>query len=195
MSTIEVALEELRSGRPIVVPTDTVYGVAVLPSVPGAIDEIYRIKGRPQHKPIPLLGARRETLEDIVVFSATARALADRFWPGPLTMVLPRTFTFAADLGGAGVQEDVAVRVPAHDVCLELLHRCGVLAVTSANLSGAQPATTVSEARDVFDDMIDVFLDGGTCDGAPSSVIRLEGGLEMLREAALSAADVRAALG
>jgi len=194
MSTIEVALEELRRGRPIVVPTDTVYGIAVLSSVPGAIDEIYRIKGRPSHKPIPLLAARREALEDVVVFSRAARVLAERFWPGPLTMVLPRTFTFAADLGGTGVQHDVAVRIPAQDAALDLLGRCGPLAVTSANPSGAPPATTVEEAREQFEDVIDVFIDGGICDGAPSSVVKFDGDVELLRHGALSLDEVRAAL-
>lgn len=195
MNALDVAMEELRAGRPIVVPTDTVYGIAVLPSVPGAIDEVYRIKGRPAHKPIPVLGPELEQLSDIVTFSPQAKRLAEVFWPGPLTMVLPRRFTFTADLGGAARQDDVAVRVPRHDLCLDLLRRAGLLAVTSANLSGAPPATTAGEAREMFDDQIDVVLDGGTCDGAPSSVVRVGERLEVLRLGALDEEELARALG
>lgn len=194
MSTIESALDSLRAGRPIVIPTDTVYGIAVLPSVPAAINEIYRIKGRPAHKPLPVLGAGFDMLDGVVVFGRTARRLAERFWPGPLTMVLPRTLTFAADLGGTGIQEDVAVRVPAHDLCLELLRESGPLAVTSANVSGGAPATTLDAARDAFEEDVDVFLDGGRCDGAPSTVVRVGDEIEVVREGSLSLDDLRAAL-
>jgi L-threonylcarbamoyladenylate synthase len=194
VNQMDIAIETLRAGRPIVVPTDTVYGIGVLPAVPGSIDEIYRIKGRPAHKPIPVLGPSRSTLEEVVVFSDAASALADRFWPGPLTIVLPRQFTFAADLGGTGKQEDVAVRIPEHDVCLELLRRAGPLAVTSANPSGREPARSVDEARSYFGDAVDVFIEGGRCDGAPSTVVRLVDGLEILREGAVTRAALERAL-
>jgi L-threonylcarbamoyladenylate synthase len=100
--------------------------------------------------------------------------------------------SFNADLGGEGAT--IAVRVPAHEVALELLADSGPVAVTSANRTGETPATTVAEARAVFGDEIRAYVDGGRCDGAPSSVVSLTDGMRMLRLGPVTLAEVGQAL-
>lgn len=184
MSEIERALEELRAGGLVVLPTDTVYGLAALPDVPGAVDSLFRAKGRPEDKPIPILAASLDDVGGIAVTDDRARRLAQRFWPGPLTLVLRRAAGFDVDLG-KGDADTVAVRVPAHQVALELLRVAGPLAVTSANRSGEPPATTIDEARAALGAHVQVFLDGGKCDGTPSTIVALAPDFRVLREGAL----------
>lgn len=156
----------------VVVPTDTVYGIAALPHIPRAIEAIYRAKERPEDKPLPVLGASAADLAAVVEFDERAEELARRFWPGPLTLVLPRAPGFEADLGGTSAA-GVGVRVPAFDLALDLLTRTGPLAVTSANKSGAAPATTAESARRIVGDAVAVVIDGGKRDGVPSTVLSL----------------------
>jgi L-threonylcarbamoyladenylate synthase len=180
---LEAALRELAEGGLVVIPTDTVYGVAALPRVPGAVEAVFEAKGRPEDKPLPVLGASLADLTAVAIFSDRARRAA-RHWPGPLTLVLPRAPGFDVDLGGDG-SEGVAVRVPASAVALSLLRLSGPLAVTSANLSGRPPATTVDEARAVLGARVRVFLDEGVCAGRPSTVVSLLDGPRLLRAGAL----------
>lgn len=183
MSAIDSALAELDAGRAVVVPTDTVYGLAASLRAPGAVARLFEIKGRPREKAIPVLGHDSHALEAVVSFDERARAAA-RLWPGPLTVVLPRAPGFDVDLGGTG--GTVAVRVPAHPVAQELLRLSGPLAVTSANLSGEPPLSTAAEVQRVFGESVAV-LDGGICDGVPSTVLDLSGAPRVLREGGLSA--------
>lgn len=187
MSDIDAALAVLRSGGVVILPTDTVYGVGVSVSAPGAIERVFEIKGRPSSKAIPVLGHDVTALREVVDFDARAEKIAERFWPGPLTLVLPRAAGFSVDLGGEATQ-GVAVRVPAHDVALELLRAAGPLAVTSANTSGETAATTIEEARAYLE--ADAYLDGGICDGVPSSVVSLIDGVTILREGPVSLDDL-----
>ena len=189
MSDLSAALAVLRSGGVIVLPTDTVYGVGVSVSAPGAIETLFELKSRPADKPIPVLGADVAALRQVVDFDDRAGKIGERFWPGPLTLVLPRAAGFSVDLGGEGA-EGVAVRIPAHELALELLRAAGPLAVTSANPSGETPATTIEEARAYLGAGVGAYLDGGVCDGAPSSVVSLLDGIEMLREGPISPADL-----
>ncbi len=189
MNDLTAALAVLRAGGVVVLPTDTVYGVGVSVSAPGAIDTLFELKGRPTSKPIPVLGADRASLSTVVAFDERAEVIAERFWPGPLTLVLPRAAVFSTDLGGDGA-EGVAVRIPAHDLALELLRAAGPLAVTSANPSGETPATTVEEARAYLGSGVGAYLDGGVCDGVPSSVVSLLDGVAMLREGPISLAQI-----
>lgn len=190
MTALHGALEELRAGRPVVIPTDTVYGVAAACSAARAL---FALKGRPSAKALPVLGASVSDLERVAAFSEVALRVAQRLWPGPLTLVLQRMPSFNADLGGEGAT--IAVRVPAHEVALELLADSGPVAVTSANRTGETPATTVAEARAVFGDKIRAYVDGGRCDGAPSSVVSLTDGLQMLRLGPVTLAEIGQALG
>ena len=189
VGALDDAEAALRAGGAIVVPTDTVYGLAALPDVPGAVDALFRAKGRAEDKPIPILGAAVDDLHAVAALDERARRLGARFWPGPLTLVLPRAPGFNVVLG-RGDADTVAVRVPAHPVALELLRMAGPLAVTSANRSGEAPATTVDEARSALGAAVRVFLDGGKCDGAPSTIVALAPGFRLLREGALTQDDL-----
>lgn len=175
----------------MVIPTDTVYGIAALPSIPGAVAAVFAVKGRPEEKPLPVLGATVEQLGSIVVFDAAARRVAARYWPGPLTLVLPRAPGFVHELGGRAGDETstIAVRIPDCSTALQLLHRSGPLAVTSANRSGEPPATTVEEAKSALDG-IDVFVDAGRCAGVPSTVISLGPKRSVLRRGGIPPDEV-----
>ena len=190
MSALDAAAAELEAGRPVVVPTDTVYGVAASLRASRAIDGLFRIKGRPRDKAIPVLASDPAALEEIVSFNERARAAA-LLWPGPLTIVLPRAPGFDVDLGGTG--DTVAVRVPSLPLALELLSVTGPLAVTSANISGQPPLTSAAAAREVFGSDV-VVVDGGTCDGAPSTVLDLTGEPRILRAGALGAEELYAVM-
>jgi L-threonylcarbamoyladenylate synthase len=176
---IRHAREELDAGNLVVIPTDTVYGIAARPDNPAAIAAVFAAKGRPSDKPLPILAATPSDLDRIALLGDVARRAA-RHWPGPLTLVVPRAPWFDRDLGGTPSQ-GVAVRVPACEVALELLRATGPLAVTSANLSGDRPATTLSEARAALGGKVRAYLDGGVCAGRPSTVVSLVGEIELLR--------------
>ncbi len=182
--TVSEAAAAIGAGAVAVIPTDTVYGLAARAEVAAAI---FALKNRPREKALPVLGATVAQLEPVAEIDGVARALAETEWPGPLTLVLRRREGFTADLGGAD-PTTVAVRIPAHPVALELLEHTGPLAVTSANVSGRPPATTHEEACALVPEA--VCLDGGTCDGVPSTVLRLVDEPEVLREGALAAADL-----
>lgn len=181
MSTIEETASALTSGQLAVIPTDTVYGLAAHLDHPDAIGSIFRVKGRAPEKPLPVLGATVDQLSSIASFDEKARKLAARFWPGPLTLILPRADGFAADLGGNETRT-VGVRVPKEPRSLELLRAVGPLAVTSANRSGDVEATTVEEARIALGEEVAAYLDGGRCVGSPSTIVFLAGERRLLRE-------------
>ncbi len=178
----------LASGGLAVVPTDTVYGLAASLRA-GPVQRVFELKRRSRDKALPVLGAARSQLETVADFDSRAQRLADAFWPGPLTIVCRRTAGFGIDLGGKE-NDTVAVRVPDSDSLLELLRLTGPLAVTSANASGATPATTAAGARDIFGETVDAYLDGGVCDGVPSTVISIVDDPVVLREGALSGQDL-----
>jgi tRNA threonylcarbamoyl adenosine modification protein (Sua5/YciO/YrdC/YwlC family) len=195
MSTIDEAVKALQAGELVVVPTDTVYGVAALPGVKGAIERLFWVKGRPRERAIPVLGATLTDLQKIAVFDKRALALASEFWPGALTLVLPRAEGFDIDLGGED-HGTVAVRIPAEEVVLDLLAQTGPMAVTSANLSGEPAATTVDAARSTLGNRVNVYLDAGKAQGAGSTVVSLVGDdPECLREGDLPYDYVRRRLG
>jgi L-threonylcarbamoyladenylate synthase len=173
---IDQALRAFRQGRLVAFPTDTVYGVGALAFLPEAVEEIYRVKGRPLSKAIPLLLDGVDMLDQVAEeIPSEALLLAERFWPGPLTMVLPRRpdVPDAVTAGGPSV----AVRVPDHEFALRLIGAAGgVLAATSANLSGHPDPVTAEEVLGYLKGRIDLILDGGPCPGGvPSTVVDLTG--------------------
>jgi L-threonylcarbamoyladenylate synthase len=170
----------IAAGEVAILPTDTVYGVGALPDRARAI---FELKRRPLEKALPVLGAGIEQLHAVAELGEAALDLAARAWPGPLTLVVPRARAFTADLGGTD-PATVAVRVPRHPLALELLRRTGPLAVTSANLSGEPPAGTCGEAQSLWPGT--PCLDGGPCDGTPSTVVSLLGEPKVLRAGELS---------
>ena len=168
----------LRRGGLVVLPTDTVYGLAAMPLVPGVEERLNRVKKRAHgEKAIPLLAADSRQVEKWPAsMNALAHRLATHHWPGTLTRVLDTA---------SGQTE--GFRVPAHAGVLALLRVTGPLRVTSANLSGAPPALNAQEAACAIGDQVDLILDGGAVTGGqPSTVLRvLENKLVLLREGAL----------
>lgn len=187
MTDLDVAVAALRAGAVIAIPTDTVYGVAALPEF---APRLFAVKRRPERVDLPVLVADVAAAESIASFDDAARRLAMQWWPGALTLVVPRRPGFDADLGEHA--ETVGVRAPAHDLVLELLRRTGPLATTSANLHGQPPLTTAMAVREVFDETeVAVILDGGTCDGQPSTVLDCTvSPPRVLREGAIQGADL-----
>jgi L-threonylcarbamoyladenylate synthase len=169
---IAEAVAVVARGGVVAFPTDTVYGVGVSAENSEALRRLYALKARDRGKPIPLLLSDIERLRDVSEnASALAWRLAEAFYPGALTLIVPLSRRFPKELnGGAGT---VGVRVPAHPAALRLIDGCGgFLAVTSANRSGEPPATTADAARDAFGDGLDLILDGGRTPGAiPSTVV------------------------
>jgi L-threonylcarbamoyladenylate synthase len=190
---IRRAVGGLRAGRLVVLPTDTVYGLAGAPGAPGAIEAMFEAKVRRLDKPLAVLAARTEDLRGVVVVDERARVLAARYWPGPLTLVLPRDRACDWDLG-ASTNDTIAVRVPNCTIALRVLEEAGPLAVTSANRSGDAPATTVAEARAALGAFVEVFVDGGRRAGAVSTVVSLAKEATVLRSGALDPEEVLSGL-
>jgi L-threonylcarbamoyladenylate synthase len=171
VESIERATAVLRAGGVIGFPTDTVYGLAADSRMASAIGELYALKFRDRQKAIPLLLGCIEALGSVAVeIPQIAWRLAERFWPGPLTMVVPKAAT-VLDVLTAG-RGSVAVRVPAHEAALELITALGApVAATSANLSGQAEAITADEVRAVFGTQLQLILDGGRCPGGVASTV------------------------
>jgi L-threonylcarbamoyladenylate synthase len=167
------AADAVRHGLLVVLPTDTVYGLAADAFTPSAVDALLVAKRRGRDMPVPVLVDSRRMLEGIVpALSEAGRELADAFWPGALTLVLRHNPALAWDLGDS--RGTVAVRMPLHPVALDLITATGPLAVSSANRSGSPPAITLPEAYDALGDDVDVYLDGGRCAAAgPSTIVDL----------------------
>jgi tRNA threonylcarbamoyl adenosine modification protein (Sua5/YciO/YrdC/YwlC family) len=168
------AIELLRAGQVIAFPTDTVYGLAVDPFRPGAADRVFAAKRRPREVSLPVLVTGTEmALSLATAVPDAARALMARFWPGPLTVVIPSRPGLEADLGED--EATIGVRCPDHPVPLALCAAAGPLATTSANRHGEPTLTTATEVAEVFGDEVAVVLDGGTCHGSPSTVVDCTG--------------------
>lgn len=193
MTTLDEAIAALHGGALVVMPTDTVYGLAARADLADAVRAIFAVKARPQDRPLPVLGAGIEDLRSVARFSDAELRLAEAFWPGPLTLVVERAPRFTFDLGGRE-RQTIGVRVPAHPLALELLGETGPVAVTSANLSGHDPALSVEQARDMLGDAVAVYLDGGRLSSEPSTVARVPGEIEVLRAGAISRAALAAVL-
>lgn len=193
---LAAAEDALRAGDVVVVPTDTVYGVAVEPTRPGAVDRLFALKRRPRDVPLAVLVAGRDQLAGLVDGAGDPRvaALAEAFWPGGLTLVLRRRAGLALDLGAAG--ETVGVRCPDHPVPRALAERVGPLAATSANLHGMEtPSTATGVAAQLELGPGIVVLDGGPCGGVASTVVELTGDEpRLLREGTVPWDEITAAI-
>jgi L-threonylcarbamoyladenylate synthase len=188
---LDLAAEALSLGELVVVPTDTVYGVAARPDLPGATERLFEAKQRPWHLTLPVLVAGTGDARRIAWMDVAADKLAARFWPGALTMVLPRTeVSMPWELGEA--RDTVGVRVPANEMVMELLARTGPLAVTSANRSGDPTPSDCAGVRVVLGDAVSVYLCTGVLDSdLPSTVVDLTGPEhQVLREGVIGARDI-----
>ena len=186
------AVRMLAQGQPIAIPTDTVYGLAVDPFRAGATDRIFAVKRRPRDVSVPLLVTGIEqALEVATAVPQVALALMRRYWPGALTIVIPAKPGLGADLGED--EATVGVRAPDHPVPLALCAAAGPLATTSANRHGEPPLTTAQAVAECFGDALPVILDGGTCEGSPSTVVDCTGAqVKLLREGRIPWADLEA---
>lgn len=189
---IERAAEILRQGGVVAFPTDTVYGIGALASIDEAVLRLYRIKGRPAEKAIPLLFADvAQMLRAACRVPEIARRLAEHFLPGGLTLVLPKAES-VSDIVSGGL-DTVALRVPDHPLALALLRRLGApLAATSANPSGKPSPATAEDVRQSLGDQIDLIIHDGACaTGKDSTVVDLSDGVpRLLREGAIAWPDI-----
>jgi tRNA threonylcarbamoyl adenosine modification protein (Sua5/YciO/YrdC/YwlC family) len=180
--TIAAAIEAVRTGEVVGLPTDTVYGIGVDPLNESAVARLFDLKGRPEHKPVGLLVAGLAQARMVGEIEGLAEQLAIAHWPGALTLVVtPRVIL--ANWVGDTQRHTVGIRVPDHALALELLEACGPLAVTSANRSGGVEATDDSEARAIFGDEVAVYLPGTAPGGEASTVVDATGArLAILRQ-------------
>lgn len=182
-TVLDQAAALLNDQQVIAAPTDTVYGLVCCYDSVAAIDALYEAKGRPPEKALPILLAGEDQLDQVVAeVSALARGLMERFWPGPLTLVLPGLPHLPARLT-AGM-DSVAVRVPDHPVLRALAQASGPLASSSANRSGGPDTASAQAVLAQLDGLVPLILDGGTAPGGiPSTVLTLtETGPVILRE-------------
>ena len=186
------AAASLRKGDLAVIPTDTVYGLAADAFSPPAVTALLTAKGRDRQMPPPVLvgtvRAATALVEDMSVFG---KDLIDEFWPGALTLVMRANRNLIWDLGDT--KGTVAVRMPLHEITLELLKETGPLAVSSANRSGAPPATTAADAEAQLGEAVAVYLDAGPCSrDVPSTIVDLTGAVpKLLRRGVISVARLR----
>lgn len=158
--TIERAVQLLATGRLVAFPTDTLYGIGADPFSEAAVEALYRAKERPLKKGIPILLADLSDLDKVAHdVPALANNLLRRFWPGPLTLIVPRRRALPANISP---NENVAVRIPDHDVARAIIRAAGgALATTSANRSGEQPARDAEEALQALKGLVSAVIDGG----------------------------------
>ncbi|MDE1862901.1 MAG: threonylcarbamoyl-AMP synthase [Thaumarchaeota archaeon] len=171
---ISKASATIKNGGILIFPTDTVYGIGCDPFNQDAVRKIYKIKGREESKQLPVLGYSFSEVAKIAVFDDLSLRIASRFWPGPLTLVLPvKGGEISRSLG---MDKKIAVRVPDHPCLLQLLRICGLLIGTSANRSGQPPATNASGVVGKLEGY-DVLLDGGDIPNpAESTIVEVTGG-------------------
>lgn len=191
-AALDEALVRLRAGELVVIPTETVYGLAADAENPGAVAKIFALKGRPPTRPLIVHIAAAEQLDQWArEVPGYARALAGACWPGPLSLVLRRSARVSDAVTGG--QDTVALRVPAHPLTRRLLERFGGgLAAPSANRYGRVSPTTPEHVRAQFGDATPYILDGGPCRGGIESTIVgcLDASPRILRPGLVTAADI-----
>lgn len=202
LSGMRQARQAIGRGELVVIPTDTVYGIAADAFSARAVQGLLAAKGRGRQSPPPVLVAGITTLRALVAeVPEPVERLVETFWPGGLTIVLPSQPSLSWDLGET--HGTVAIRMPAHRIALELLEETGPLAVSSANLTGQAAAIRAWEAQNMLGDSVSVYLDDGPSDtGIASTIVdatSLVGGTDpqvrVLREGAVDRARLREVLG
>jgi L-threonylcarbamoyladenylate synthase len=195
MADLTQAVRLVRAGEVIAFPTETVYGVGCDPGSSTAVERLFTLKGRPEHKPLSLHVADFDQARPYVeAWPMRALRLAETFWPGPVALILPRSMKLGAFVTAGAAT--VGLRCPASDVCLELLRELGKpLAGTSANLSGEPAATSADEVRAIFPDL--PVVDGGPCEhGIASTIVDCTGEVtRVLRVGAVPAEAIQDLLG
>jgi len=191
------AVAALRRGDVVVFPTETLYGLGADALDDDAVDRVFRLKGRNADNPIPVLVADEEMLRRLVAeIAPLAQRLMRRFWPGPLTLVLPAQKAIPKPL--LNRDRGVGVRVSSHPIATELIRRLGrPLTATSANPSGKEPARTVDEAKRYFSGQIEIFVEGGPLMSKRGSTVVavFDDALKILREGEISGSELRQVVG
>jgi L-threonylcarbamoyladenylate synthase len=194
---IETAVQALRDGELVAFATETVYGLGANASNPAAVAKIFAAKGRPpEHPVIVLLDSPRYLHRWVRAVPEVATRLAEAFWPGPLTMVMPRAATVHDVITGG--QDTIAIRVPAHPMAQQLLTAFGGgIAAPSANRYGHLSPTRAEHVREELGDAVRVLLDGGECQiGIESSIVSFEGKeVRLLRPGSITAGQIRSIVG
>jgi L-threonylcarbamoyladenylate synthase len=188
------AIEILKTGGLVAFPTDTVYGVGALAFDGKAVESIYIAKERPVEKAIPILIGDSDELEKVGMdIPDSAHRLASRFWPGPLTILVPKRANLPEAVSAIST---IGVRVPDHDIARTLLRAAGPMAVTSANISGKQSPVTAEEVFEQLAERIKLIIDGGkTPGGVPSTLVDCTTPeLKVLREGPISLQELLSAL-
>lgn len=197
---LRAARAELGGGRVIVIPTDTVYGVAADAFSAQAVARLLATKGRTRQSPPPVLIGDLRVLPALAErVSPQVQALTEAFWPGGLTIIVPAQPSLQWDLGET--HGTVALRMPAHDLTLELLRDTGPLACSSANLTGEPAAMTAEQAEEALGDRLRVILDGGPAGGEASTIVdavehtRTGAPMHLVRHGAVSPEAISAVIG
>jgi L-threonylcarbamoyladenylate synthase len=193
---MDAAVSALKSGRLVVLPTDTVYGLAADAFDSEAVASLLSAKGRGRDMPVPVLVGSWHTIEGLVYsVPHAARELIRAFWPGALSLVVQQAPSLQWDLGDA--RGTVMLRMPLHPVAIELLRRVGPMAVSSANISGRPPAVGVEDARHQLGKLVEVYLDAGPSERqAASTIVDLTGPSPViLRSGPVTADAIGAVLG
>src|ERR1700744_6705805 len=193
---IASAVGALKSGRLVVMPTDTVYGIGADAFDGPAVAALLSAKGRGRDMPVGVLVGSWHTIEGLVyTMPEGARELIQAFWPGALSLVVTQGPSLQWDLGDA--RGTVMLRMPLHPVAIELLREGGPMAVSSANVSGSPPAVDADDARRQLGDLVDIYLDAGpSAQQAASTILDLTGSKpRILRSGPVSAEGIAAVLG
>lgn len=189
-SDIKVAIRKIKDGEIIVFPTDTVYGIGCDPYNENAVLRLYEIKKRKKTKSFPILGLSKTELEKIAEFNALEKKIAEKFWPGQITLVLKvKDEKIRQSLG---LDKKIAVRVPNNQCVLSLLKECKLLVGTSANISGTAPFTDPNEcSKDLI--KYDLLIDGGIIPSRKeSTIVEIVGDdIKILREGNVSEMEIR----
>ena len=186
---INIAEDAIRKGGIVIFPTDTVYGIGCDPYDAKAIEKIYEIKKRNPDKLFPILGFSKNILSKIVLFDKKSNKIAEKFWPGPITLVLPLKDEKLKK--SINLENKIAVRVPNNQCALALLERCDLLIGTSANISGSSSIADPDECAKRITDY-DVLLDGGKItSNFESTIIEIkENEIQIHREGSVSRAEI-----
>lgn len=189
---LEEAIGVLQHGGVIAFPTDTVYGIGASLEHPEALRRIYDLKGRAPDKPLPILISRPEIVDKLSPdVDERLIELAQHFWPGALTVVMPAADHLPAEVKAP--DNTIGVRLPNHSIPLSIAERAGgAIATTSANISGQDAAHAATEIQEAFGGAIDIVLDGGfSPETNASTVIRVvDSEIEILREGAIESAEI-----
>ena len=176
---LEKAVNTLKTGGVIAFPTETVFGLGARLKDKKAVARIFAIKKRPRTKPLQILVASLEQARQLGKFNKQALELAQKGWPGPLTLVVKKKKTVPKIV--TGDRSTVGLRIPAHKLALKLIKQCGPIVATSANRAGEKPALTASQVKKLLPD-IDYILPGRVVSGKPSKVVDATKELKVLRD-------------